>query len=60
MGINHERVFFYIVLTISYVFSFYFLTFVIKKLPLTVVHASWAGLGVFTVALFSYIFYKQT
>ena len=48
------------ILLLSYGISFYFLAIVTQKLPLSVVYATWSGLGVFTVALLSYIFYKQT
>jgi len=47
------------ILLASYALSFYFLAMVSQKLPLSVVYASWAGLGVFSVALLSYFFYKQ-
>ena len=36
------------------------LAFLSQKLPLAIIYASWAGLGVFSVALLSSIFYKQT
>ena len=39
------------VLLLSYGISFYFLSIVSQKLPLSVVYASWAGLGVFSVAI---------
>ena len=48
-----------IVLLMAYGVSFYFLALVSQKLPLSVVYASWAGLGVFSVAILSYFFYKQ-
>jgi len=48
------------VLLLSYGVSFYFLALVSQKLPLSIVYASWSGIGVFTIALLSYIFYKQT
>lgn len=48
------------ILLFSYSISFYFLALVTQKLPLSIVYASWSGIGVFTVALLSYIFYKQT
>ena len=48
------------ILLFSYGISFYFLAIVTQKLPLSVVYATWSGMGVFTVALLSYIFYKQT
>ena len=40
--------------------SFYFLAIVSQKLPLSVVYASWSGIGIFSIAVLSYIFYKQT
>ena len=47
------------ILLLSYGISFYFLAIVSQKLPLSLVYASWSGIGVFTVALLSYIFYKE-
>ena len=47
------------ILLFSYGISFYFLAIVSQKLPLSLVYASWSGIGVFTVALLSYIFYKE-
>jgi small multidrug resistance pump len=49
-----------IVLLISYGISFYLLSFLSQKLSLAIIYASWAGMGVFSIALLSYIFYKQT
>ena len=48
------------VLMIAYVFSFYFLAIVSQKLPLSVVYASWSGIGIFSIAILSYFFYKQS
>ena len=48
------------ILLISYGISFYLLSFLSQKLSLAIIYASWAGLGVFSIALLSYIFYKQT
>ena len=48
------------ILLVSYGVSFYFLALVSQKLPLSIVYASWAGIGVFSVAILSYFFYKQT
>ena len=44
---------------IFYSLSFYLLSVAVLKLPLSIVYASWAGLGVFSVAILSYLFYKQ-
>lgn len=57
---NFTRALPIIILFIAYGLSFYFLAVVSQKLPLSVVYASWAGIGVFTVAILSYFFYKQT
>ena len=45
---------------VSYMLSVSLLGVLAQKLPLAVISSSWAGLGVFSVALLSYIFYKQT
>ena len=47
-------------LTIFYLTAFYLLTFVINKLPIAIVYATWSGLGIFTIAILGYIFFKQT
>ena len=46
-------------LTIFYLTAFYLLTFVVDKLPIAIVYATWSGLGVFTIAILGYIFFKQ-
>jgi Membrane transporters of cations and cationic drugs len=43
-----------------YLASFYLMTFVMDKLPIAIVYATWSGLGVFTIAILGYIFFKQT
>ena len=40
--------------------AFYLLTFVVNKLPIAIVYATWSGLGIFTIAILGYIFFKQT
>ena len=47
------------VLLFSYATSFYFLALVSQKLPLAVIYSSWAGLGIFSVAILSNLFYGQ-
>ena len=48
------------ILLMSYGISFYFLAVVSQKLPLSVVYASWSGIGIFSIAILSYIFYKHS
>ena len=47
------------ILAVLYLLSFYLITFVVDKIPIAVVYATWSGLGVFTVAILGYIFFKQ-
>ena len=49
-----------VALSIFYLTAFYFLTFVVNRLPISVVYATWSGLGIFTIAILGYIFFKQT
>ncbi|MDB2515475.1 SMR family transporter [Candidatus Pelagibacter bacterium] len=46
-------------LAIFYLSAFYLLTFVVNKLPIAVVYATWSGLGIFTIAILGNIFFKQ-
>ena len=48
------------ILAICYLSAFYLLTFVVDKLPIAIVYATWSGLGVFTIAILGYIFFKQS
>ena len=47
-------------LTVFYLTAYYLLTFVVNKLPIAIVYATWSGLGIFTIAILGYIFFKQT
>ena len=47
-------------LAVFYLLSFYLITFVVDKIPIAIVYATWSGLGVFTVAIFGYIFFKRS
>ena len=49
-----------LILIFSYGMSFYLLTLITNKLPLVIIYSSWAGLGIFSVAILSYFFYKQS
>ena len=57
---NFSKVIPTICLTIFYLISFYLMTFVMDKLPIAIVYATWSGLGVFTIAILGYFFFKQT
>ena len=47
-------------LVIFYLIALYLLTFVVNKLPIAIVYATWSGLGIFTIAILGYVFFKQT
>ena len=57
---NFTKVFPTLCLTVFYLASFYLMTFVMDKLPIAIVYATWSGLGVFTIAILGYIFFKQS
>ena len=57
---NFTKVFPTVILTIFYITAFYLLTFVVNKLPIAIVYATWSGLGIFTIAIFGYFFFKQS
>ena len=46
-------------LAVFYLTAFYLLTFVVNKLPIAIVYATWSGLGIFTIAILGYIFFNQ-
>ena len=43
-----------------YLCAIYLLTYVVEKLPIAIVYASWSGLGIFTIAILGYIIFNQT
>lgn len=47
-------------LAIFYIKALFLLTFVVNKLPIAIVYATWSGLGIFTVAILGYLFFNQT
>ena len=47
------------VMVLCYSVAFYLLTFVLRELPLSVVYATWSGLGIFSIALLGYLFFGQ-
>ena len=48
------------ILAVLYLSSFYLITYVVDKIPIAIVYATWSGLGVFTVAILGYVFFKQS
>ena len=48
-----------VVAAICYLTALYCLTHVLHKIPIAIVYATWSGLGIFTIAIFGYFFFKQ-
>ena len=48
-----------VVVVISYLASFYFMTLVLRTIPVGVTYAIWAGVGIVLVAVIAAIVYKQ-
>ena len=57
---NFSKLFPTFALAVFYLTAFFLLTFVVNKLPIAIVYATWSGLGIFTIAILGYIFFKQT
>ena len=49
-----------IILIVSYMISFYLLTFALKGIPIAIAYSTWAGVGIFLITLLSYLFYDQS
>ena len=48
------------ILAICYLSALYCLTHVLHKIPIAIVYATWSGLGIFSIAILGYIFFKQS
>ena len=57
---NFTRILPTVCLALFYLTSFYLMTFVMDKIPIAIVYATWSGLGVFTIAILGYFFFKQS
>ena len=49
-----------IAIIVSYLFSFLFLSYALNGIPIAIAYSTWAGIGIFLVALFGYFFYGQS
>ena len=57
---NFTRIFPTAIAATCYLTALYCLTHVLHKIPIAIVYATWSGLGIFTIALFGYFFFKQS
>jgi small multidrug resistance pump len=44
----------------GYGVAFYFLTLTLRTIPVGITYAIWSGVGIVLVALFSWLYYKET
>ncbi len=49
-----------VIVVVGYGLSFYFLSLVLKAIPIGIAYAVWAGLGIVLLALVGWIFFGQT
>jgi len=49
-----------IVVMVGYAISFYFLSLVLKTIPIGVVYAIWSGAGIALIALVAWVFFGQS
>ena len=57
---NFTRIIPTTLLAVFYIIALFLLTFVVNKLPIAIVYATWSGLGIFTVAILGYLFFNQS
>lgn len=49
-----------IIVVVGYSVAFYFMTLVLRVIPIGITYAVWSGLGIVLVAVVGFILYKQT
>ncbi|MBB1274884.1 multidrug efflux SMR transporter [Psychromonas sp. SR45-3] len=54
-----SQLFYSSVCVVGYIAAFYFLSLVLKSVPVGIAYAIWAGMGIILVAAISAIIYKQ-
>ena len=47
-------------LTVFYIGSFYCLTFSLNLIPISIVYATWSGMGIFLITILGYFIYRET
>ncbi|WP_273151519.1 DMT family transporter [Methylophaga thiooxydans] len=49
-----------VIVVVGYCVAFYFLTLVLRVIPIGITYAIWSGVGIVLVALVGFLLYKQT
>jgi len=48
------------VVVVGYLVSFYFMTLVLRTIPLGITYAVWSGLGIVLIAITGFVFYQES
>ena len=48
-----------IIVVVGYVISFYFMTLVLRSIPIGITYAIWSGLGIVLISVVGFIVYKE-
>ena len=57
---NFTKLFPSVFLVAFYISAFVFLSFTVKEIPLTIVYATWCGVGIFLVSILSYFLFDES
>ena len=57
---NFTKLYPSVFLVVFYISAFVFLSFAVKEIPLTIVYATWCGVGVFLVSILSYFLFGES
>ena len=57
---NFTKVYPSVLLVVFYMVAFVFLSFAVREIPLTIVYATWCGVGIFLVSVLSYFLFGQS
>ena len=57
---NFTKLYPSVFLVVFYISAFVFLSFAVKEIPLTIVYATWCGVGIFLVSILSYFLFGES
>jgi len=57
---NFTKIYPSVFLVVFYISAFVFLSFAVKEIPLTIVYATWCGVGIFLVSILSYFLFGES
>jgi small multidrug resistance pump len=57
---NFTKLYPSVFLVVFYISAFVFLSFAVREIPLTIVYATWCGVGIFLVSILSYFLFEES